>query len=80
MSFTGHLLNKYMNEVMKEQHSELILSFYARLSWGLMYAGFIFIMATLMALIVKHTHIVVLTGFVVVFTLFLLYGLSLVSW
>nr|XP_019588401.1 PREDICTED: ATP-binding cassette sub-family A member 9 isoform X2 [Rhinolophus sinicus]XP_019588402.1 PREDICTED: ATP-binding cassette sub-family A member 9 isoform X2 [Rhinolophus sinicus]XP_019588403.1 PREDICTED: ATP-binding cassette sub-family A member 9 isoform X2 [Rhinolophus sinicus] len=49
------------------------------LSWGLMYAGFIFIVATLMALIVKHTHIVVLTGFVVVFTLFLLYGLSLIT-
>ncbi|XP_041581402.1 ATP-binding cassette sub-family A member 9 [Vulpes lagopus] len=49
------------------------------LSWGLMYAGFIFIVATLMALIVKSAHIVVLTGFVVVFTLFLLYGLSLIT-
>ncbi|KAM5213451.1 ATP-binding cassette sub-family A member 9-like isoform 2-T9 [Hipposideros larvatus] len=49
------------------------------LSWGLMYGGFIFTMATLMALIVKHTHIVVLTGFVLVFTLFLLYGLSLIT-
>uniref|UniRef100_A0A8C0LJL9 ATP binding cassette subfamily A member 9 n=1 Tax=Canis lupus dingo TaxID=286419 RepID=A0A8C0LJL9_CANLU len=49
------------------------------LSWGLMYAGFIFIVATLMALIVKSAQIVVLTGFVVVFTLFLLYGLSLVT-
>ncbi|XP_019479349.1 PREDICTED: ATP-binding cassette sub-family A member 9-like [Hipposideros armiger] len=49
------------------------------LSWGLMYGGFIFTMATLMALIVKHTHIVVLTGSVLVFTLFLLYGLSLIT-
>uniref|UniRef100_A0A8C0LEE4 ATP binding cassette subfamily A member 9 n=1 Tax=Canis lupus dingo TaxID=286419 RepID=A0A8C0LEE4_CANLU len=49
------------------------------LSWGLMYAGFIFIVATLMALIVKSAQIVVLTGFVVVFTLFLLYGLSLIT-
>ncbi|ELK12425.1 ATP-binding cassette sub-family A member 9 [Pteropus alecto] len=49
------------------------------LSWGLMYAGFIFIMATLMALVVKSTHVVVLTGFAVVFTLFLLYGLSLIT-
>uniref|UniRef100_A0A452TI48 ATP binding cassette subfamily A member 9 n=1 Tax=Ursus maritimus TaxID=29073 RepID=A0A452TI48_URSMA len=49
------------------------------LSWGLMYAGFIFIVATLMALIVKSAQVVVLTGFVVVFTLFLLYGLSLIT-
>ncbi|XP_032177693.1 ATP-binding cassette sub-family A member 9 isoform X4 [Mustela erminea] len=47
------------------------------LSWGLMYAGFIFIVATLMALITKSAQVVVLTGFMVVFTLFLLYGLSL---
>ncbi|XP_036983997.2 ATP-binding cassette sub-family A member 9 isoform X2 [Artibeus jamaicensis] len=49
------------------------------LSWGLMYAGFIFIMAILMALIVKSTHVVVLSGLVVVFILFLLYGLSLIT-
>uniref|UniRef100_A0A8C0W2G7 ABC transporter domain-containing protein n=1 Tax=Castor canadensis TaxID=51338 RepID=A0A8C0W2G7_CASCN len=49
------------------------------LSWGLMYAGFVLIMATLMASIVKSAHIVILTGFVVVFTLFLLYGLSLIT-
>ncbi|XP_055983410.1 ATP-binding cassette sub-family A member 9 [Sorex fumeus] len=48
-------------------------------SWGLMYAGFICIMATLMALVVKSAHVVVLTGFVVVFILFLLYGLSLIT-
>ncbi|XP_030882574.1 ATP-binding cassette sub-family A member 9-like [Leptonychotes weddellii] len=56
-----------------------MLRFCARLSWGLMYAGFIFIVATLMALIVKSAQVVVLTGFVVVFTLFLLYGLSLIT-
>ncbi|XP_045038372.2 ATP-binding cassette sub-family A member 9 isoform X2 [Desmodus rotundus] len=49
------------------------------LSWGLMYAGFIFIMAILMALIVKSTHVVILSGSVVVFILFLLYGLSLIT-
>lgn len=76
----NHLLNKWVNEGMKYQHSELLLCFCARLSWGLMYAGFIFIMATLMALIVTSAQVVVLTGFMVVFALFLLYGLSLVSW
>ncbi|XP_012893511.1 PREDICTED: ATP-binding cassette sub-family A member 9 [Dipodomys ordii] len=49
------------------------------LSWGLMYAGFVLLMATLMTIIAKTTHIVVLTGFMVVFILFLLYGLSLIS-
>ncbi|KAG8505134.1 ATP-binding cassette sub-family A member 9 [Galemys pyrenaicus] len=48
-------------------------------SWGLLYAGFTFIMAILMALIVKSTQVVVLTGFMVVFILFLLYGLSLIT-
>ena len=57
-----------------------MLSFYARLSWGLMYTGFISITATLMAIIVTYAPVVILTGFTVVFTLFLLYGLSLVSW
>ncbi|KAB1265902.1 ATP-binding cassette sub-family A member 9 [Camelus dromedarius] len=47
------------------------------LSWGLMYSGFTFITATLMALIVKSAPVVILTGFMVVFTLFLLYGMSL---
>ncbi|XP_058417428.1 ATP-binding cassette sub-family A member 9 [Diceros bicornis minor] len=49
------------------------------LSWGLLYAGFISIMATLMALIIKSAQVFVLTGFVVVFALFLLYGLSLIT-
>ena len=57
-----------------------MFSLYARLSWGLMYTGCISITATLMALIVTCAPVVVLTGFTVVFTLFLLYGLSLGSW
>ncbi|XP_003997154.2 ATP-binding cassette sub-family A member 9 isoform X1 [Felis catus] len=49
------------------------------LCWGLMYGGFNFIVATLMALIVTSAQVVVQTGFVVIFTLFLLYGLSLIT-
>nr|KAF6292048.1 ATP binding cassette subfamily A member 9 [Pipistrellus kuhlii] len=49
------------------------------LSWSVMYAGFIFIMAILVALVVKLTHAIVLTGFVVVFMLILFYGLSLIT-
>ncbi|XP_072501637.1 ATP-binding cassette sub-family A member 9-like isoform X2 [Notamacropus eugenii] len=45
------------------------------LSWSLLYAGYIFIMATFLAL-VTSTHLVVMTGYFVLFTLFLLYGLS----
>ncbi|ELW67447.1 ATP-binding cassette sub-family A member 8, partial [Tupaia chinensis] len=65
--------------VMTLQYSELLFCFCARLSWGVLYAGFIFIIATLMAFIIKLTQVVVLTGYVVVFTLFLLYGLSLIT-
>ncbi|KAF5924386.1 hypothetical protein HPG69_018787, partial [Diceros bicornis minor] len=49
------------------------------LSWGLLYAGFIFFMALFLALTVKYVQFVILTGFMVVFTLFLLYGLSLMA-
>ncbi|KAI6049868.1 ABC-type organic anion transporter ABCA8 isoform X2 [Marmota monax] len=49
------------------------------LSWGLLYAGFIFIMALFLALIIKSTQFFILTNFMVVFTLFLLYGLSLIA-
>ncbi|XP_037350632.1 ABC-type organic anion transporter ABCA8-like isoform X2 [Talpa occidentalis] len=49
------------------------------LSWGLMYAGFIFIIALLMALILKSSQFVILSGFTVVFSLILLYGLSLIA-
>nr|XP_012602865.1 ATP-binding cassette sub-family A member 8 [Microcebus murinus] len=48
-------------------------------SWGLLYAGFIFIMAIFLALVIKSTQFIILTGFMVVFTLFLLYGLSLIA-
>ncbi|XP_056673205.1 ATP-binding cassette sub-family A member 10 isoform X2 [Monodelphis domestica] len=48
------------------------------LSWGLLYAGYILIMATFLAL-VTSTHLVIMTGYFVLFTLFLLYGLSLVA-
>uniref|UniRef100_A0A8C9Q1C1 Uncharacterized protein n=1 Tax=Spermophilus dauricus TaxID=99837 RepID=A0A8C9Q1C1_SPEDA len=47
------------------------------LSWGLLYAGFIFIMALFLALTIKSTQFFILTNFMVVFTLFLLYGLLL---
>ncbi|XP_058140610.1 ABC-type organic anion transporter ABCA8 isoform X2 [Dasypus novemcinctus] len=49
------------------------------LSWGLLYAGFIFIMALLLAFSIKYIQFIILTGFLVVFTLFLLYGLSLIA-
>ncbi|KAM5213453.1 ABC-type organic anion transporter ABCA8 isoform 2-T2 [Hipposideros larvatus] len=49
------------------------------LSWGLLYACFIFIMAIFLALIVKSVQVVILTGFMTIFTLFLLYGLSLIA-
>ncbi|XP_068932645.1 ATP-binding cassette sub-family A member 10-like isoform X3 [Petaurus breviceps papuanus] len=48
------------------------------LSWALLYAGYIFIMATFLAL-VTSTHLVVMTGYFVLFTLFLLYGLSMIA-
>ncbi|XP_006872353.1 PREDICTED: ATP-binding cassette sub-family A member 8 isoform X2 [Chrysochloris asiatica] len=49
------------------------------LSWGLLYAAYVFIMALFMALIIKSSQFVILTGFVVVLTFFLLYGLSLIA-
>ncbi|XP_055983411.1 ABC-type organic anion transporter ABCA8-like isoform X1 [Sorex fumeus] len=48
-------------------------------SWGLLYAGFIFIMALLIALLIKSVQFVILTGFLVVFIHFFLYGLSLIA-
>uniref|UniRef100_A0A2K6ERM0 ATP binding cassette subfamily A member 8 n=1 Tax=Propithecus coquereli TaxID=379532 RepID=A0A2K6ERM0_PROCO len=47
------------------------------ISWGLLYASFIFLMALFLALVIKSTQFIILTGFMVVFALFLLYGLSL---
>ncbi|XP_075850815.1 ATP-binding cassette sub-family A member 10 isoform X2 [Microcebus murinus] len=49
------------------------------LSWGLMYTGFIFIMSIFMVLIITSIPIIVHTGFMVIFTLFSLYGLSLIA-
>ena len=60
-------------------YSELTTCFYRRLSWGLMYAGFVFILSIAMALIITLSKTVVIVGFLVIVTLFVLYGLSLVS-
>ncbi|XP_069338912.1 ATP-binding cassette sub-family A member 10 isoform X2 [Eulemur rufifrons] len=49
------------------------------LSWGLMYTGFIFIMSIYMVSIITSIPIIVHTGFMVIFTLFILYGLSLIA-
>ncbi|XP_066091781.1 ABC-type organic anion transporter ABCA8-like [Saccopteryx bilineata] len=49
------------------------------LSWGLLYAGFIFIAALLLTCVVISAQFVIQTSFMVVFTLFLLYGLSLIA-
>ncbi|KAM6163533.1 ATP-binding cassette sub-family A member 6 [Rhynchocyon petersi] len=49
------------------------------LSWGLIYTGFIFIMSILITVVVTSTQIIVMTGFMVTFTLFFLYGLSLIA-
>uniref|UniRef100_A0A6P5LJ15 ATP-binding cassette sub-family A member 9-like n=1 Tax=Phascolarctos cinereus TaxID=38626 RepID=A0A6P5LJ15_PHACI len=49
------------------------------LSWGVLYAGFIFIMATCVALAVTCFQLVIITGYFVIFVLFFVYGLSLVA-
>ncbi|XP_028617078.1 ATP-binding cassette sub-family A member 6 isoform X1 [Grammomys surdaster] len=49
------------------------------LSWGLIYVGFIFIISIFIAIIIKSNQIIVMTGFLVIFTLFFLYGLSLIA-
>lgn len=49
------------------------------LSWGILYAGFIFIMALLTTIIIKYVEFVILTGFMMVFIHFFLYGLSLIA-
>ncbi|XP_074080807.1 ATP-binding cassette sub-family A member 10-like isoform X2 [Macrotis lagotis] len=48
------------------------------LSWGLLYAGYVFILANLLTVIVT-SELVVMTGYFVIFSLFLLYGLSLIA-
>ncbi|XP_054989585.1 ATP-binding cassette sub-family A member 6 [Sorex araneus] len=49
------------------------------LSWGLMYAAFIFIFSIVITIVITTTNIIILTGFMVIFTLFFLYGMSLVA-
>jgi len=49
------------------------------LSCGLIYAGFIFIISIMITVIITSTQIIVMTGFTVIFTLFFLYGLSLIT-
>ncbi|XP_039085745.1 ATP-binding cassette sub-family A member 8 [Hyaena hyaena] len=49
------------------------------LSWGLLYSGFIFIMALLLALVIKSVQFIIMTDFVATFILFFLYGLSLIA-
>ncbi|XP_045426725.1 ATP-binding cassette sub-family A member 9 isoform X5 [Pipistrellus kuhlii] len=48
-------------------------------SWGLIYAGFIFIISIFIAMIITSTKMIVMTGFMVIFILFFLYGLSLIA-
>ncbi|XP_043761636.1 ATP-binding cassette sub-family A member 6 isoform X3 [Cervus elaphus] len=49
------------------------------LSWGLIYAAFIFVTSIIITVIITSTEIIILTGFTVIFTLFFLYGLSLIA-
>ncbi|KAI5933366.1 ATP-binding cassette sub-family A member 6 [Manis javanica] len=49
------------------------------LSWGLIYAVFIFIISIIITIIVTSTQMIVTTGFMVLFTLFFVYGLSLIA-
>ncbi|XP_078510413.1 ABC-type organic anion transporter ABCA8-like [Lissotriton helveticus] len=64
----------------KEKHKELLRmmglhnsSFW--LSWGLLYAGYIFIMASLLAVIITNT-LLLDSSYLVIFLLFFLYGIS----
>ncbi|KAF6091898.1 ATP binding cassette subfamily A member 8 [Phyllostomus discolor] len=49
------------------------------LSWGLLYAGFIFITSLFLAFIVKSAQFLIWAGFMMIFTHFFLYGLSLIA-
>ncbi|XP_072501629.1 ATP-binding cassette sub-family A member 9-like isoform X2 [Notamacropus eugenii] len=49
------------------------------LSWGVLYTGFIFIMANCMAVTITYLQLLMITGYFVIFTLFFVYGLSLVA-
>ncbi|XP_055264689.1 ATP-binding cassette sub-family A member 10 isoform X3 [Moschus berezovskii] len=49
------------------------------LSWALVYAAFILVASMFMTLVIKLFQMIILTGFMVVVTLFTLYGLSLLA-
>ncbi|XP_072501625.1 ATP-binding cassette sub-family A member 10-like isoform X2 [Notamacropus eugenii] len=49
------------------------------LSWGLLYFVYIFILANLLAVTIKSSGLVIMTGYFMIFSLFLFYGLSLVA-
>ncbi|XP_031209944.1 ATP-binding cassette sub-family A member 6-like [Mastomys coucha] len=49
------------------------------LSWGLTYVSFIFIISIFIAIIITSAQIIMMTGFLVIFMLFFLYGLSLIA-
>uniref|UniRef100_A0A8C6HFX4 ATP-binding cassette, sub-family A member 8b n=1 Tax=Mus spicilegus TaxID=10103 RepID=A0A8C6HFX4_MUSSI len=49
------------------------------LSWGLLYGVIVFVVTLLLTTIVKLVQFVFLTGFMVIFSLFFFYGLSLIS-
>ncbi|KAJ1129411.1 hypothetical protein NDU88_007781 [Pleurodeles waltl] len=64
----------------KQTHKEILrmmglrdLSFW--LSWGLLYAGFIFIMASLLSLVITN-RLLLDSSYLVIFLLFFLYGIS----
>ncbi|XP_053424297.1 ATP-binding cassette sub-family A member 9 isoform X2 [Nycticebus coucang] len=85
MSFSAFIYYASVNVAQERQYITSLMTVMGLresafwLSWGLMYAGFILVMATAMAVIVKSAQVVVLTGSAVVFLLFLLYGLSLIT-
>ncbi|XP_060058625.1 ATP-binding cassette sub-family A member 6 [Erinaceus europaeus] len=49
------------------------------LSWGLLYGGILFIFSIFISVIITATQTIVMTGFMVIFSLFFLYGLSLMA-
>ncbi|XP_006970522.1 ABC-type organic anion transporter ABCA8A-like isoform X3 [Peromyscus maniculatus bairdii] len=49
------------------------------LSWGLLYGVIVLIVALLLTFIIKLVQFVILTGFMMIFSLFFFYGLSLIS-
>uniref|UniRef100_A0A8C5ZJJ5 ATP-binding cassette sub-family A member 6-like n=1 Tax=Marmota marmota marmota TaxID=9994 RepID=A0A8C5ZJJ5_MARMA len=49
------------------------------LSWGLMYTAFILVLSIVITIIITSTQVILMTGFMVIFTLLFLYGLSLLA-